>query len=300
MKLLREIYKTNSKRFRIRNLLISLIIITSGIILSNPNKINEEETILKNGIDIMLALDVSESMLAQDFEPDRLTVAKEVLTKFSEKIETDRLWLVIFAGKPFTSIPLTFDYTIVKEILNQIDTSSINQRVRGLNGTAIGDAMITSLNLLEKAAETEENQKKKEKSDREKIIVLLTDGEANQWLDPKIVAKLAKEKNIKIYTVGIGSTKGWYLAWPFGKQEVPPLDEASLKHIADTTNAQYRRADNKQTFEEIFDTISDLTKNDIETESKVTYKKAYRPFSILLFILLLWLWIQEQWRKIEQ
>gem|GEM_PF-5660372 len=91
MKLLREIYKTNSKRFRIRNLLISLIIITSGIILSNPNKINEEETILKNGIDIMLALDVSESMLAQDFEPDRLTVAKEVLTKFSEKIETDRL-----------------------------------------------------------------------------------------------------------------------------------------------------------------------------------------------------------------
>ena len=273
--------------------------INISFILANPNKINQEDTIIKNGIDIMLALDISESMLAEDFKPNRLTVAKQVLTQFIKTIQTDRVWLVVFAGQPFTSIPLTFDYTIFNDMLSDIDTSMINQQVRWLNGTAIGDAMLTSINLLWKDKEKKGDEPDKIDDEREQIIILLTDGEANQWLDPLIVAKLSKDNNIKIYTVGIGSLEWWFIPSQFGAQQVWWVDEATLKQIAQITNARYWRATDEKTFQMIFDEMSTLQKKEIEVKQTKTYEQVYEPFVVAMTILMLALLAhQTRWKKI--
>jgi Ca-activated chloride channel family protein len=190
--------------------------------------------------------------------------------------------MVVFAWKPFTSIPLTFDYNIISETLNRLSTKDIQS-----NWTAIWDAILMSKTLFK-----EDN--KEEKLEREKVIILLTDWDANVWVDPKIAAISAWEKKIKIYTIWIWSEKWWYIVydvWPFKqKQKIPPLNDKDLKYIASSTNWKYFRADTNRTFEAIFKELQKLEKNDIEVKIKKKYSNYYENFVYSLIFLIMCFW----------
>ncbi len=253
-------------------------------ILSWPKRAEEKQQISKSGIDIVIALDISYSMEASDLTPNRLASAKRALQQFITTRTSDRIWLVLFAGKPFTSVPLTFDYAIFEEILARITTMTIDQQYKHLQWTAIGDALLSSITLLEK-------EKKSEQNDRERIIVLFTDGEANVGVDPKIVAQLAAEKKIKIYSVGIGSLAWWTINTPtaFGvrQQRVNGVDETTLRTLTETTSGIYARAVDDTSLSEIIEQITQLTRTEAEMETYQLLHDARRPFVIMLFICML-------------
>jgi len=279
----------------ISHAIIGLIVASFTVSLAQPTVRTLKQDVTKKWIDVVVALDVSYSMQANDFSPDRISVAKDVLQQFVEKIETDRVWLVVFAWKPFTSVPLTFDYGIVGEVIERTSTSTINQNVSGMQGTAVGDALLSSLTLLEKWKEELTSDQREQ---REQIIILMTDGEANVWVDPVVVSWLAAESGVKVYTVWIWSLKWWYISYNtvFGKrnQQVPGVDEETLEAIAKKTNANYRRATDDQTFRRIFEEIAWLEKTEVQQEN--TY--SYRDLSwnilvlwVLLSTILCLLWI---------
>ena len=271
-----------------------LAILTNFILLfANPNLVNTDKKITKNWIDIVIALDISWSMDAEDLKPSRIEVAKNVIWKFIWKLSSDRLWFVVFAWKPFTSIPLTFDYEIAKETLENISTKNINQQIRWLNWTAVWDAILMSKNIFKP-----ENEKNK---NREKVLILLTDWDANVWVDPVLAAKLLKKDWIKIYTIWIWSKNWWLISynfWGFKRQQmVPPLNEKSLKEIAKISDWEFFRAENNFQFEKIFKELEKLSTDDVEVEIKKTYEQDYKFFlnfliwlilSFIIFLVLNW------------
>jgi len=283
----KKIFKKNSFKFYLKLLLLFLIIINFVIILANPNIINSSEKVKKNGIDIVISLDISGSMKAEDLKPNRIEAAKSVINNFIENLKTDRLWLVVFAWKPFTSIPLTFDYNILKETIQNIWTKNIDQNQRWLNWTAIWDSILMAETLFKAPKDMKAEDYKK----REKVIILLTDWDANVWVDPVLAWLSAKDKDIRVYTIWIGSKAGWlisYNVWPFKKQyRIPPLNDKVLKQIASDTNAKYFRAEDNNSFEEIFKQLSALEKNDINIEIKKQYKEYYDIFLYSLLILMI-------------
>lgn len=283
---LKSIFKVDSYLFYVKLLLVFLILTTSILILADPNTSNAKENIKKNGIDIVLAMDISGSMEADDLKPNRIEAAKNVINDFIWNLKTDRLGLVVFAWKPFTSIPLTFDYNILKENITNLSTKNINQNVNWLNWTAIWDAILMAKTLFKAPSLESETDYKK----REKVIILLTDWDANIWVDPTLAWLSAKQEWIKIYTVWIWSENWWnikYQVWPFTKQQiVPPLNDKTLKQIANDTSWKYFRADNNAVFSQIFNELSKLEKNDIEVNVKKEYKEYYKPFVYSLIIFL--------------
>lgn len=285
--------QTNNTKLIMRNLLISSMILLSSTYLANPQRINDNEKIQKNWIDIVLSLDISGSMNADDLPPNRLEIAKQVLQKFLQQLETDRIAMVVFAGKPFVSVPLTFDYKIFEDILQRTTTDTINQNVSWFQWTAIGDALLSALTTLEKG-----RKDIKDNEEREQIIILLTDGAANTGVDPSVAAQLAKEQQVKIYTIWIWSLEWGSIAYqtPFGtkRQAVEWVDETSLQTIAKISWWQYRRATNEQTFQDIIDEISTLEKHDIEIEEVVSYKDTGKGLLFLLGVLSLILWWWER------
>lgn len=259
----------------------------------------ETQETTKEWIDIVIALDVSGSMGADDFSPDRLSVAKQNVTDFIESITSDRVGLVVFAWQPFTSVPLTFDYEITSQIVSQLSTETIDQRVRGLNGTAIGDAIVASLWILEKWID-EDSQ------DREQVIILVTDGEATAWsLDPQLASAYAIEQWVTIYTVGIWSIEWGFISYdtPFGqrKQPVWGVDEAMLRSIASQTWWTYRRAVDEETFKRIFDELWALTKSEIKTETIQTSLPALQRLErvvcvgVIGLLVLVVMWYRTSW-----
>lgn len=283
---LKKIFWWNSYFFYGKIFLIILILINFILLLADPNTSNVKENIDKNWIDIVVALDISWSMEAEDLKPNRIEAAKQVISNFIWKLKTDRLWLVVFAWKPFTSIPLTFDYNILKENISHLSTKNINQNVRWLNWTAIWDSVLMAKTLF-KAPKW---QNKEDYKKRQKVIILLTDWDANVWVDPLLAWLAAKKEWIKIYTIWIWSEKWWiinYKVWPFNQQQrVPPLNDTALKKIAQETNWNYFRADNNQTFQRIFDKLSNLEKNNLKVEIKKEYSENYKPFKYSLIVLL--------------
>lgn len=273
---LKKVYKTSSFLFYFKLCLIILILIVYILLLANPNKKLSDETITKNGIDIVIALDLSASMNATDLKPYRLESAKWVIEKFINNQKTNRLWLIVFSWKPFTSIPLTFDYWVLNQTIDNLSTKTIDQSKSSLWWTAIWDAILMSNNLFEE-------------EDREKAIILLTDGDANVWVDPKIAALKSKEKDIKVYTIGIWSKDGWsfiYNDWYFNREvKVPALKEQDLIYISNQTNAKFYRATDNSSLENIFEELEKLEKNDIEVESKNTFNTYYKPFVFTLILL---------------
>jgi len=232
------------------------------------------------GIDIVMAIDVSSSMLARDLKPNRLSALKEVAADFIRQRPNDRIGLVAYAGESYTKTPITSDKSIVLNALKEITYGQLN------DGTAIGMGLATSVNRL------------KESKSISKIIILLTDGVNNSgFIEPQTAADLAVEFDIKTYTIGLG-TNGNALSpiaynedgsYRYGMRQVE-IDEELLKSIADATGGQYFRATDNEKLEAIYDEINKLEKTEIEEFKYYKYEEKFRPWILLAGALLIVEW----------
>ena len=274
---LKQVFKRNSFLFYFRIFLIISAFFMFSFIFANPNKVNTDEKDKRSGIDIVLAFDVSESMNATDLLPTRLESAKKLIINFLQKQKTNRVWLVLFAWKPFVWIPLTFDYKILEETVKNISTETINQYQ--FPWTAIWDAILMGKNMFDK-----------DDKNREKTIVLITDWDANTWAEPKVASISARDDWIKIYSVWIwGKQDAFvnYKTWPFEQKAiVKPLNDVFLKEISEITNWKFFRATDNKSFENIFTELEKLQKTDIEEKTKKTYRDIYDSFAYFLSFLL--------------
>lgn len=207
----------------------------------------------KNGIDIILSIDASGSMLAQDFDPNRLEVAKRVAKKFVDSRKGDRVGLVVYEGEAYTACPATLDYKLLKEQITDIEPGHLEP------GTAIGSGLGVAVTRL------------RSDSLKSKVIVLLTDGSSNTGPDPLEIAQLAKDKKCKVYTIGVGANgmAPTPVQTPFGivYQNVPvEIDEGVLKNIAQLTNGKYFRAQDEKSLEKIYAEIDKLEKRKMEDQ----------------------------------
>lgn len=247
--------------------------------LARPRTSDETtKTKTTKGIDIVMAIDVSASMLAKDLLPNRLEALKNVASEFIQGRPNDRIGLVEYAGESYTKTPITSDKGIVLRSLRDI---KYNQIIEG--GTAIGMGLATSVNRL------------KDSKAKSKIIILLTDGVNNSgFIDPQIASELAVEYGIKVYTVGIG-TNGMalspYSMLPNGnfqyRRVQVEIDEALLNEIADVTGGKYFRATNNKKLKEIYEEINKLEKTEIEEIKYTTYDEKYRPLVLIALGLIL-------------
>lgn len=265
-------------RVLLRHLLFGLRIIAFVLlitIIARPQSSRAWETQTTEGIDIIIALDISGSMLAQDFKPDRIESAKEQAIRFVNGRPNDRIGLVIYAGESFTQCPLTTDHAVLINMIGEIKPGIIT------DGTAIGLGLGTSINRL------------KESSAMSKVVILLTDGVNNAGaVDPITAAEIAKTFGIRVYTVGIG-TRGeapYPVQTPFGIQYQnmkTEIDEDLLRQIADLTDGQYFRATNKRTLSEIYDQIDTLEKTKIEVKEYSKKQEEYLTLAILTLVIVL-------------
>ncbi|MBK7104348.1 MAG: VWA domain-containing protein [Ignavibacteriae bacterium] len=271
-----DLNKTIKERLRHLPMLMRLIGLSLLIVaLARPQTFSSGENVYTEGIDITMLLDISGSMLAEDFKPNRLDAAKNVIDEFVAGRTTDKIGLVIFASESFTQCPLTIDYPVLRGLLKDIKSGMIE------DGTAIGTAIANGVNRL------------KDSEAKSKIMILLTDGVNNSGeIDPITAAQIAKKFGIRVYTVGVG-TMGeapYPFQTPFGKryQMVPvEIDENVLGEVSKITDGKYFRATNNKKLEEIYKVIDTLEKTRIEVTS---YRKAKELFYSwlgfgLLFIL---------------
>lgn len=274
---LEHIHSWRSRIFFLPNLLRALAFIALVIALTRPQLTLTEEEVKADGIDIMMSMDLSSSMLAQDFAPDRLSVSKEVAKEFVDKRIHDRVGLVAFAGESFTQCPLTTDHAIVKSFLSELDVGKLQ------DGTAIGMGLASAVNRL------------KDSEAKSKIIILLTDGVNNAgYIKPLTAAEIAKEFEVKVYTIGVGSegtarspisrrSDGRY---EFGYSRVE-IDEDLLREISAMTGGKYYRAIDEESLENIYREIDTLEKTEIEINVFKRYKDEFRMFLVTGLILLL-------------
>ena len=272
-------YKIKSKKYLLGKYLILLSLILMCVALARPQMIYENRVVKKNGIDIAISLDLSQSMLQDDFSPNRLEKAKEVLGEFIDKRGNDRLSLIVFGGYAYTKVPLTFDHNVVKEMVSKLTVDDITSN----NRTAIGMGIGVALNRL------------KNSEAKSKVIILLTDGENNSGeMSPSAAADIAKELGIKIYTIGIGARE-IQIPTLFGYQTVKnnELDENLLQNIAKTTGGEYFRAGDSKEFKEIFNKIDELEKTKIDGRSFYDKQEMFEGIlKITLIFLLLGVFFQ--------
>lgn len=290
---LQSIFKSNSVYYKLYYLLIFLIFLVYITIFSKPVISWIIEKSSKTWIDIQIVLDISYSMLAEDLSPNRLQVAKDVISDFLDKIVSDRVWIIVFAWKTFTSMPLNFDYNIIKNILDKISVNTINQSYWVMQWTAVWDALILASDSFWKD------------NNREKIIILLTDWEANKGLDPIVSLKYIYENypKVKVYTIWIWwleqtSVKIYDAFWSYQELPVWWLDEETLKTIASNTNWKYFRATDKQTLENIFEEIWKLEKREIMSETLVINREKYSYYVYVLIFLFFWFILLKKIKKI--
>ncbi|WP_394372306.1 vWA domain-containing protein [Psychroflexus lacisalsi] len=256
--------------------MLALVFLT--IAMARPRTVDVTTKVKKTeGIDIIMAVDISASMLARDLEPNRLEALKKVANNFVNGRPNDRIGLVIYAGESYTKTPLTSDKSIIINALNDLDYT---QNIEG--GTAIGMGLATSVNKL------------KDSKAESKVIILLTDGENNAgFIDPITATQLATEYDIKTYTIGVGSN-GMALSpvgiKPNGQFEYRnvevKIDEALMKTIAESTGGKYFRATDNEKFQAIYEEIDALEKTEIEEFKFYNYDEKYRFFLIIAGALL--------------
>ncbi len=264
--------------FVLRLLSISALIIG----LARPQNSSEStKTETTKGIDIVMAIDVSSSMLAKDLSPNRLVALKEVASNFIKDRPNDRIGLVVYAGESYTKTPITSDKRLVLQALKEIQYGELT------DGTAIGMGLATSVNRL------------KDSKALSKVIILLTDGVNNAgFIEPATAAELAVEYDIKTYTIGLG-TNGNALSpiaynpdgsFRYGMAEVQ-IDETLLEQIANLTGGKYFRATDNQKLEAIYNEINSLEKTEVATFKFYAYEEKFRPWAIaaLVFFLIEWL-----------
>ena len=254
--------------------LMFLLLVTA---LARPSNVSSDKEYQTHGVDIIIALDISGSMLAEDFQPEnRVFVAKQEAIKFINGRENDRIGLVVFAKKAFTQCPLTLDYRILTELIGEIRVGMID------DGTAIGMGIATAVNRLRSS------------DAKSKVIILLTDGENNAGnIDPVTAAELAKSFGIKVYTIGIG--RGGMVPFPeedplFGKRYVQAnveIDETILKRIADITGGLFFRARDTAGLSEIYERINKLEKSEVKVKEYRSFNELFHFFLIPALLLLL-------------
>ena len=253
--------------------LLSLIYII--ISLGRPQKSNEKVEKWSEGIDIMLVIDISESMQIEDFKPNRLESAKKVAKEFINGRFQDRIGLVIFSGESYSRCPLTTDYILLNEYVDEISFDLISSR-----GTAIGSAIAIAKNRM------------RESTSKSKIMILLSDGDNTAGnIDPRTAAQIAKAYGIKIYSIAIGKNG----KVPFGKDYFGrtryvenSLDEKNLREIATITSGKFYRASNNSSLEKIFEVIDEFEKSEIKEnryKNTVDYYQYYLLWAIVLFLI---------------
>ena len=243
------------------------------IILARPQTRDSWNTTSTEGTDIMLAIDVSSSMQAMDFTPDRLEAAKAVASDFVNGRESDNIGIVIFAGESLTGIPMTVDRAMLMNYINSINYDILP------DGTAIGDGIATSLNRL------------KEGRAKSRSIILITDGSNNTGVvAPLTAAEVAKELGVRVYTIGVGTNgnANYPVMTPYGRQiqQMPVvIDENTLTKIADLTGGKYFRATNEKVLREVFDEIDTLEKTRMDVRHFSHTEDNYMLFAWILFAL---------------
>lgn len=269
LKIVRRSARTGRQKLRLVLTLLRVLAIALLVVaFARPQAGTENREVSTEGVDIMLALDVSGSMKAEDFKPhNRLYVAKEEIKKFVRKRTSDRIGLVIFSRSSFTQCPLTLDYGVLLNFLDQVKFGMIQ------DGTAIGMALANCINRL------------RESASKSRVIVLLTDGVNNAGqIDPLTAGTIAKTMGVKIYTIGVG--KPGNAMYPiddpiFGKRYVylpNEIDEESLKEIARKTGGKYFRARSEKELEQIYNEIDELEKTEIKVHEYVQYKELFPTF----------------------
>lgn len=257
--------------FVLRVAAFSLMIVA----LARPQGVEEQSKTNAEGIDIMLAIDISGSMLARDFQPDRLTAAKEVAGSFIADRHGDRIGLAVFAGEAFTQSPLTTDKSTLQTLLARVRSGVIE------DGTAIGNGLATALNRL------------RESEAKSKVVILLTDGVNNRGeISPLMAADIAADMGIKVYTIGVGKRgKAPYPAidmfgnMTYQMMEVE-IDEKTLSEIASRTGGKYFRATDKQKLKAIYDEINQMEKSKVEVTDLTIYHEEWVPLLLLALALL--------------
>jgi len=263
---------------RARHLLLAIRLIGTGlpiVALARPQEGRTDEEVSTEGIDIMMVLDISESMRALDFKPDnRLAVAKETMRDFIKKRKHDRIGIVVFGARSFTKCPLTLDYSVLDKFIEDITFTDFSIQ------TAIGSALATAANRL------------KDSSAKSKVIILLTDGANNAGeIPPLTAAKAAHELGMKIYTIGVGKEgqvpMPVQMRNPFTGEIVQQvqmvqsdLDANTLQEIATISNGKFFRARNAESLKDIYDQIDQLEKTEIKTKIFTSYEERFYP----------WLW----------
>ena len=259
--------------FVLRVLAISFLI----IVLARPQLTSEWEERDIEGIDIMLATDVSTSMLAMDLEPNRLEASKEVAQEFIASRKDDNIGLTIFAGESFTQCPLTIDHIALANMLSAIDCDIAAKGIIE-DGTAIGMGIANSVARL------------KDSKAVSKVIILLTDGINNRGeISPQSAADIAKEFGIRIYTIGVGTDKKEApYPTPYGVMNVPvEIDEKTLEDIATATGGRYFRATDKESLREIYSEIDQLERTKLNVQQYQEYEELYQLFALLAALALL-------------
>ena len=277
LSVIKDVHKVSA--VRARHILFVLRLLVLGLLIlgfARPQSGIKGEEVLTQGIDIVLAMDVSSSMLAEDIKPNRVEATKQVAAQFIQGRKNDRIGMVVFSGQSFTQCPLTIDYGILLNFLEQIKVGMIE------DGTAMGMGLATGVNRL-RSSEA-----------KSKVIVLLTDGRNNRGeIDPLTAAQAAQAFDIKVYTIGAG-TRGSAL-YPvddpfFGKRYVPmqvDVDEETLQKIADLTGGEYFRATDRQSLEKIYNEIDNMEKTEIKVKEYTRYSELFIYFlvsALFLFI----------------
>ncbi|MDR0661459.1 MAG: VWA domain-containing protein [Prevotellaceae bacterium] len=245
--------------------------------IARPRSSTELENVTTEGIDIMLTLDISTSMEAMDFKPNRIEAAKSIAVQFISERQTDRMGLVVFAGESFTQCPLTTDRVTLINLLKEVKTKMGIE-----DGTAIGDGLATAVARL------------KDSDAKSRVVILLTDGENNRGkIYPLTAAEIAQTYNIRIYTIGVGAkgTAPYPVIDVFGSMQVVQtqvnIDEDLLTQMAEITGGKYFRATDNTKLVEIYDEINQMEKTKTEVDSFPVYKEEFLPYALAALGLLL-------------
>ncbi|MCX6147669.1 MAG: VWA domain-containing protein [Candidatus Kapabacteria bacterium] len=259
---------TLKQKLRHLNIVLRLLAISLLIVaLARPQSNSSRKSVTTDGIDIVLAMDVSTSMLAEDLKPNRIEAAKKTAIKFVESRENDRIGLVIFSGESFTQCPVTIDHSIVKNLIKNIKTGVV------VDGTAIGQGLATSVSRL------------KDSKAKSKVIILLTDGVNNMGvISPETAADIARTFGIRVYTIGVG-TKGMapypvktLIGIQYQNVEVQ-IDDELLNKIAKSTNGEYNRATNNKSLEAIYKKIDQMEKTKVDVAYFSKYTEEFFPWA---------------------
>ena len=257
-------------------IVLRLLAISAMVIaLARPVIVHHESETTTEGVDIVLAMDISGSMLARDFTPDRLSAAKRLATEFVAERTGDRLSVVAFAGEAFTQCPLTADQAAVGTMLSRLRSGVVE------DGTAIGNGLATAINRL------------RESGAKSKVVVLLTDGVNNRGqISPIMAAEIARDLGLKVYTIGVGSRDKAPMPAidPFGNQTFVmadvEIDEELLRNIASTTSGRYFRANDNEALRNIYQQINELEKSEVQVTHYTSYDELFGRWLLLALLLL--------------